>query len=362
MIAYRDSTSGVSAGAATVAVTLPPQAEEGDTLLVALLVAGGTGVTLTAPANWDLVLSTTDGATGRLSIYSSRKTSSNGSNPTFTLSGSQAHVWAAVAYGGVDGVTAVDVSGGQANASSTSCTAPSITTTKTNAHLVFVGGSEASARTFTPPSGFTERVDVAGSALSLEVADGRQATIAASGAKVATLSGAAANLGQLVALAPSALNSPAAVQKEGGWRYEMWAPQHVNNTTFLAFLEEQLQLVNAELRARIGRRFYADNLLADPWLTQLIRAEMDLVQGHLLALASQLAESADEQQRPMFLGKAGSLLNASARRRKSAEEVILMARGAANPGPQGPYFRTGSGAAAQRPHFDRQTGLPEEEA
>jgi hypothetical protein len=361
MIAYRGSSSGTSSGATSVSVTLPTEAVDGDLLLIAILVAGGTGVTITAPTGVDLVLSTTDTTTGRQSVYEVVKTDALSDPLTFTLSTSAAHVWGCLAYGGVDLVTPVDVSAGQANASSTNCTTTGATTTKTNAHLLHVGGSEASARTFTPPSGFTERIDTAGSSFSLGISDARQATIAASGSKTSTLSGASANIAQLVALAPSALNTPAAVQNEGNWRYETWAPRFTTNTLLLAFLEEKVQAANADLRQRIGASFYAENALFDPWLTRLTQAEMDLTQALILEVAAQLAEAADEQNPVPFLGSAESLRRAASRRRGAAQEVITLTRSSSVPGPKGPYFQTAVGASSLRPRFDREEGLPEDE-
>jgi hypothetical protein len=102
-------------------------------------------------------------------------------------------------------VTPVDVSGGQANASSTSVTAPSITTLNPDEQLVGFFGTGA-ATSFTAPAGMAERGDVASSAgtykVTLEGADAFTSAAGPTGTRIAKAVNGAGNVGQLLALAP----------------------------------------------------------------------------------------------------------------------------------------------------------------
>ena len=123
---------------------------------------------------------------------------------TWTLSSSQSAAGGIIAYGGVRTVTPVDAAGGQANASSVSVTAPSIVTSSPGAQLVGFFGTGA-ATTFTAPSGMVERGEVASIGtykVTLEGADASRSSAGATGQAVAIAANGAANVGQLVALAP----------------------------------------------------------------------------------------------------------------------------------------------------------------
>ena len=102
-------------------------------------------------------------------------------------------------------MTPVDAAAGQINASSGSVTAPSISPTKAGAQVVGFFGV-GSATTLTPPSGMTERGDRASSAgtfkVTLEAADMSRSATGATGTRVAAAAAGAANIGQLVSLAP----------------------------------------------------------------------------------------------------------------------------------------------------------------
>ena len=112
-----------------------------------------------------------------------------------------------VAYSGVDSSNAIEAQNGVGSAtSSQQIIAPSVTTLSQNAMVVGLYAVAASA-TFTPPNTMTERLDVAlGSGslkVSSEAADIRQTAVGATGQRVATSSGAGANIGQLIALRPA---------------------------------------------------------------------------------------------------------------------------------------------------------------
>ncbi len=157
--------------------------------------------TITPPGGWTLVRSDTKDGT-RSSLYS-KIAASEGANWTFSISPSSPTIGEVVVYYNVDTTTPVEANNGQTNASSTSVTAPSVTTLTDGAHLVFFGSADFATPTFTPPASFTERVDSSQTQIALTVADLVQASAGASGSKTATASGAVESIGQLIALRPS---------------------------------------------------------------------------------------------------------------------------------------------------------------
>lgn len=144
------------------------------------------------------------------SVYYRFATAADISNGSFTFSftSSRRSAGAIMAFRGVDTVSPINASGSQGNASSTSLTAPSITTLDRNTMLVayysFVQGSNSA----TPPTGMTEAFDIATGAgpngLTVEGGYGSQAAVGATGTKVATAASASVNIGALVALSPAA--------------------------------------------------------------------------------------------------------------------------------------------------------------
>ncbi len=361
-VVYRDSETDTSSGATTVTLTRPDGAQYGDLMLAALAFAGGSNVTITPPSGWELVLRTNDTTVGGVAVYQKRYVATDtATSYAFTLSTSSAHASALLVYGGADQVRAVDISGGQANASSANCVAPSVTTTVSNALLVKLASAAAGTVTATPPAGFTERVDTTGGAVSLAVSDDDQTTLGASGTKTTVLSSAQANIGQLVALAPSQLNTYTQVRDEGNWDLEGWSNRFTTEAAMNTFVDTTTQRENSRLRQRVGIAWYAENLLSDPWLTLLSQAEMDMVQASMLRTAAQIAETGSDTNPAPFLGGAAAIRDAAYHRERSAEGIIQMTRGSGNPGPRGPYFVSSSGAAAIRPRFDREDGLEEEE-
>ena len=201
-IAHRASSFAANATATTLTIPKPATAQANDVAVMAIAVRGNP--TITAPTGWTLVRTDTNSTTMRQAIYRKVLGATEPTSYTWTLSSAQAAAGGIQAYSGVSSVTPVDVNGGQFNASSTSVTAPSITTTKANAQVIGFFGTSV-ATTFTAPTGMTERGDVASSAgtfkVTVEGADVAKATTGATGTKVATAA-AGASIGQLVALAP----------------------------------------------------------------------------------------------------------------------------------------------------------------
>jgi hypothetical protein len=336
MIAYRDNSSTAQSSGTTLTLTAPEDVEIGDLLLAAVQVAGGTGITITPPSGWDLVLRTDQTTTQSLAVYRHRYTAESEASWGWTLT-SAAAVGVLVALGGVDHVSPVDVSGGQANASSTSAVAPSVTTTRTNAQLVALFAAATGAVAATPPSGMTERVDTAGAALALSVAEARQGTLGASGTKTATLSSAAANIGMLVALCPSALNTPSEARDEGNWSYAGWQNRFTTEAQMSAFVERMLQRANTELRQAVGRDFYTGQVLQEPWLALFAEAEMAYAQACLLRAAEAIARTGDDNAPAPFFGSTREIAQAGATMLAVYERLVRRAQIAAGRGK--PVFR-----------------------
>jgi hypothetical protein len=132
-------------------------------MMAQIAVRGGSGISLTVPAGWTLVLRTDSGGTITQAIYS-RVVPSSPPEPSGYTWGFNAGNNAA---GGIadyfrgDGVTpAVDVSAGQGNASSTNITAPSVTVPAghTSDRLLCLFGI-ANGSGMTLPAGMTQEWD-----------------------------------------------------------------------------------------------------------------------------------------------------------------------------------------------------------
>jgi hypothetical protein len=121
----------------------------------------------------------------------------------WTFSSAAAASGVLVAYAGVDNAAPVEAST-QANASGSSVSTPPAPTTAGSMLLGFFG--IATNATFTPPSGMTERGDVAVTSGSVKVASeatDRLLSAAEPSARTATATKAAISIGQLVVLRPA---------------------------------------------------------------------------------------------------------------------------------------------------------------
>jgi len=134
-----------------------------------------------------------------------------GSEPsTYTFSGTSFdRAGGIIAFSGVDTSTPVEAQGSQTNSSTSSVTAPTITTSTDGAMLVFAGMMDSSAGSTvsaTVPGGMTERVDVPVTSgwswayMATEI----KATAGSTGTRVATASRSDDNGGFLIALKPGA--------------------------------------------------------------------------------------------------------------------------------------------------------------
>jgi titin len=205
-VAFRASSSATGTGL-TLTITKPTSTASGDVLVAGIETLGT--ATITPPADWVLARTDTSGSILRQAVFVHLAGSEAGPYQ-FAFSTSQGSAGVISSYVGVDGAAPVDVSSGQVNASSTSITSPSVTTT-VDALLITVSGLATNA-TITPASGMTEQVEVllssGKSKSAIEMADDLKPAPSSTGAKTATASKGAVNIGQTIALRVSGSAAP----------------------------------------------------------------------------------------------------------------------------------------------------------
>ena len=204
-IAFRAASSANNPTATSLVISTPNGVVSGDVMLAVVAARGAP--TITAPAGWTLVRLDINATTMRQAIFVRTAGGSEPGSYTFSLSTAQSAAGGIVAYSGVDGSNPIDAHGGQANAASTSITAPSISTTGPDRMLVGFFGT-AALTTIAPPAGMTERFDQTVPAtnqfkVTSEASDASVAATGATGPRVALAANSAANVGQLVALRPA---------------------------------------------------------------------------------------------------------------------------------------------------------------
>ncbi len=196
----RHGSSG-GAAASSVTVGVPADVVAGDLLLAAIVVEGGSGVTITAPSGWTQVQTVTNSTAVRTSLYRHAYVAGE-TGYTFTLSTAKRVAASVVGYKGVSAATPIDVSATTTTGSATSHVAPSVTATGGYRTVVAIAGVAANT-TFTPAtSGLLERGDVATSgtgAVSVTVAD--RAVTASGATGTSTVTSAAAGVDALITVA-----------------------------------------------------------------------------------------------------------------------------------------------------------------
>ena len=173
----------------------------GDVLLATVATVGAT---VTAPAGWTLVASTSNSGVHSTMFWRL----ATGSDPTswsFTLSASQKAAGQIVAYSGVHQTFPIDVTAA-ATVSATSHAAPLVTTSEAN-RLIITVASVAAATSFTPAVSTTERVDKAATigapTVTVEVAESPQAAEGLSTLRTPVSAVAAAGATMTIALRPA---------------------------------------------------------------------------------------------------------------------------------------------------------------
>jgi acid phosphatase type 7 len=204
-ISLRSSSSAANPTATTLTIPAPAGVQAGDVMLAGISVRGQPAIT--PPPGWVLVRQDVNGTTQKQAVYYKVATGFEPGSYTWTFAASRAASGGILDYTGVSTANPIDASGGLVNAtSSTSVTAPSITTTVAGDELIgffCITGNNS----FTPPPGTTERFDVASNAVSpyltSEGADELRSSVGATGSRTATASLQGQGIGQLVALRPA---------------------------------------------------------------------------------------------------------------------------------------------------------------
>lgn len=184
------------------AALVPSGVQVGDVLITDISFLSGGSISINSvPSGWTLIRRDDTGsgpADVSAALYLKIASASEPASYTWTLSSATYNTGVMIAMRGCNQTEPIDQHSGQSNASSTSVTAPGVTTTTNMDTLLYIGGIVA-AVSFTPPSGMTEATD----ANSIEIAYQTGVALGATGNKVATAAGAGINIGQLVALRPA---------------------------------------------------------------------------------------------------------------------------------------------------------------
>ncbi len=205
-----DTANAANANATTLVIPRPPALAVNDQMIAQVTALTNTFVC--APAGWTSIDRRNSGGTIMQELFSKTAVAADvaATNYTFTLDGNagcpspnaQRASGGIIAVFGVDNSAPIAAVAGQANASSTTVTAPGITVGVGDGLVGFYG--TATGTTFTQPGGtptFFELWDVASGASTTSQLSGAIATAAgATGNKAATAAAAAINIGQLVGL------------------------------------------------------------------------------------------------------------------------------------------------------------------
>ena len=150
------AASAFTNGATTLSIPVPAGVQQGDVLVAAIGVRGNP--TITPPAGWTLVVNTPNGTTMRQAAFVHVVgATAEPSSYTWTFSVSQPAAGGMAAYSGAN-TTPVTVFAGQANPSSTSITAPSVSTFEPGDMLIGMFATAVNT-TIAPPGSMVERAE-----------------------------------------------------------------------------------------------------------------------------------------------------------------------------------------------------------
>ena len=188
-------------------IPVPAGVVANDVMIAQVTVRGGAATTLTAPAGWSLVRRDNDTG-GQIAdgIYLHIVTAaSEPASYTWNFSAGNDAAGGIAAYSGVNTAAPIDVSGGQANASSTSMTAPSITIPSGhNADRLLAVFATANSAAITLPGAVSARWNFRAIGFGISAAMGDASVPSgATGNYVALQGSGKVNIGALVALVPA---------------------------------------------------------------------------------------------------------------------------------------------------------------
>ena len=202
------ATGSTSAAGSQVTIPVPAGAVANDVMVAQVTVRGGSGTTLTAPAGWSLVRRDNDSG-GQIAegIYVHVVTATaEPASYTWTFSAGNDAAGGIADYSGVNTAAPIDVNGGQANASSTSVTAPSVTVPAGHSgdRLLALFAMPDSSAPITLPGAITGRWNFHAIGFGISAAMGDASTPSgATGNYVALQGTSTVNIGALVALQPA---------------------------------------------------------------------------------------------------------------------------------------------------------------
>jgi hypothetical protein len=202
-IEFVSSSNGANKTAASLTLPRPTGLRSGDVLVASVDALGP--IPSVAPSGWTLIRHDAVGTELSKATYwhAVGGTAEPGSY-SWTFASSVTASGVIVAYRGAE-LVAPTVHGGQwSEAASAAIVAPSVVTTRPGSMLVAFYGT-ATGTTITPPATMTERTEIAGTGkakTTSSVADARQTSAGSTGARQATGSKAAINVGHTIALAP----------------------------------------------------------------------------------------------------------------------------------------------------------------
>jgi hypothetical protein len=205
-------TSTNYSNASQISIATPSPIAAGDVLLGQITFSGGSSTSITAPSGWTLIDRQDNGTAVSQAIYYKVATSSEPASYTWTLSAAGRFAGGITAFRGADIANPIDAYGGQVNTSSTTVSAPAVTTRYANDMIVMLAGYNGSEKSFTGPSGFTQSYlqntnagqngTTAYTASNLQSAIGSTGTLTA----VAGDNKAQLNIGHTIALKASTLD------------------------------------------------------------------------------------------------------------------------------------------------------------
>jgi len=194
------NSSGTTAAATSLIIPTPVNVQNGDVMIAAIAIRGGSNVTNLAIDGWGAALFTTNQSTNvQLGLFF-KVASSEPASYTATWTGS--FNAAGGIYAAYNAATGTPTNGNQANSPSVNVVAPSIAPVS-GGMLVFVGGMSAGA-TFTPPGTMQERIDrvsTAGAANATITFADETIGSGATGTRTAVSTASGGNVGALVAFA-----------------------------------------------------------------------------------------------------------------------------------------------------------------
>jgi hypothetical protein len=195
--AFRSIAVGTYAVRKELSMARPTGVKEGDTMFCSIYLELSKAALVMS--GWSLVGSQLEQKNGTLFVFAtfSKVYAGETTNYVATWGGTEHGCnYRIVAYSGVNTAKAVNVTSGEANATSSATEkAPSLTTTVANTTLLYSGATSSGVLATSTPSGFTKRVDEGGL-----VADKVMTTVGASGPVEWPLEGSAWWIGTLIAL------------------------------------------------------------------------------------------------------------------------------------------------------------------